>query len=1320
MKSRITILNCVLAVLIYCTFGGFSYSQSITILSPSGGENWRVGSIDNIAWSSSGISTVDISFYNGSAWTVIYSNYLSLDGQHTLAWYPGVTASGAKIKIADHATGAVQFISPDFSLVTANHIHVPADYSNIKDAVAAANDGDIIDIANGTYQLTSFIQLDHQLTIKGESQSGVIIDASGLLDLYEIFVNKSNSSLSNFTLIPGAADGYPIHVSGDPVIYNLVLDNITIDGSGKTPFDFNGVTYLTIQNLTASNTSAGNGLSLAGCVDAYANHITTHGNYWGGLAIYSSVAKHIASQYVTVDGASCSFGEINKVYDQDEAGLFNSYLYILGFDYYVKSLSIPGYTVYQIDRPSAFFVATNSPFPASSSIVRQITTCQYWVKDSMLISPALGDAPDGSIINVLPGVYADNLPITKNVSILGTNGVLSPANGNVITVSGSLTNVSISGFNIIAPVGKLAIANTSTATVDARNNSWGPVNNRAVIKHLTSGQVSFVPWIGMLTGVPNTSWPIGNSLVFTTTPTLEYYLLFGVSGTPTYSVYISTDSASYTTKLGDSTSTTFTVAPGLLSGGQRYYWDVCYSLNGNYSDFGTEQSFRIDNSLSGTPPVPVQTWPINNTLVFTNNPKLEWYLPGSFTGAVNYDVMVYDSSDQDDPVFVAQNITATNQVVTSGLPGGHSYYWIAISHGTSGSSDFSTPATFRVDNSQGGTPPMPIPTWPTAGSTIYETTPNLGWYTSSPFDGALTFDVIIIDNGTGLPVYTQAGLSSTNQSVPSGILLGGHAYSWKVQSHFGGSGSGYSALTTFNVFSDQGGIAPVPVPSWPTNSTVIYTSTPSLEWYLGGAFSGTVTYTVEVFDSATPGTVLFDTTVSGNSAAVSVSLLAGHTYQWHVKSTSSAGSSDFSSFAYFIIDNSLGGVPPKPIQTWPINNASIFVTMPRMEWYLGGNYGSAVTYDIVVYNNLDLVNPVYTATGIAAEFTTLTTALIPGNTYSWKIQAHSGSLVSGYSDLATFNTDGIQFGNPKPYVAWPLGGATIFDLKPLLEWYILGTTTGTVTYEVEVKPLSAPFDAAGTVVTSNSTQNFLYGTSLTPGQAYHWRVRTLSSAAAPSEWSDEILTGGALFTEAGSAMKIVSPVAGSPVNGVLVPSNSICLSWFITTAPAASQSYKLEISKSPDMSNPVSEYDNLSQMNKVVTSLDNGKYYWRVASVSTDGKSFVYSNRGNFNVGGTTGITDETNIIPKNFEVFQNFPNPFNPSTTIKYGLPKAAFVNVKVFNMLGQEVKTLVNEQKNAGTFRVQWNGDNNLGNKVSSGIYIFRVSAGTNSSTMKMILLK
>ncbi|MCO6472776.1 MAG: T9SS type A sorting domain-containing protein [Melioribacteraceae bacterium] len=105
--------------------------------------------------------------------------------------------------------------------------------------------------------------------------------------------------------------------------------------------------------------------------------------------------------------------------------------------------------------------------------------------------------------------------------------------------------------------------------------------------------------------------------------------------------------------------------------------------------------------------------------------------------------------------------------------------------------------------------------------------------------------------------------------------------------------------------------------------------------------------------------------------------------------------------------------------------------------------------------------------------------------------------------------------------------------------------------------------------------------------------------------------------------------------------------------------------------------------------------------------------------GSITDIAEES-IIPEKFAVEQNYPNPFNPSTSIVYNLPEASHITIKIYDMLGSEVKTLVNSQMNAGRYEVVWNGDNNFGSKVSSGSYLLRVTAGKNVAVKKMLLLK
>ena len=89
--------------------------------------------------------------------------------------------------------------------------------------------------------------------------------------------------------------------------------------------------------------------------------------------------------------------------------------------------------------------------------------------------------------------------------------------------------------------------------------------------------------------------------------------------------------------------------------------------------------------------------------------------------------------------------------------------------------------------------------------------------------------------------------------------------------------------------------------------------------------------------------------------------------------------------------------------------------------------------------------------------------------------------------------------------------------------------------------------------------------------------------------------------------------------------------------------------------------------------------------------------------------------LPKSFLLSQNFPNPFNPSTTIEYQLPQAEFVSLKVFDVLGNEIVTLVNEEKSAGSYEVEFKAEN-----LPSGTYFYKFQAGNFFETKKMLLIK
>jgi len=97
-----------------------------------------------------------------------------------------------------------------------------------------------------------------------------------------------------------------------------------------------------------------------------------------------------------------------------------------------------------------------------------------------------------------------------------------------------------------------------------------------------------------------------------------------------------------------------------------------------------------------------------------------------------------------------------------------------------------------------------------------------------------------------------------------------------------------------------------------------------------------------------------------------------------------------------------------------------------------------------------------------------------------------------------------------------------------------------------------------------------------------------------------------------------------------------------------------------------------------------------------------------------TGVSSNSSN-PTSFMLYNNYPNPFNPTTIIKYSIPEVSFTSLIIYNELGKEVSTLINETKSAGTYEVEFNASN-----LSSGVYYYKLQAGTFTETKKMILAK
>ncbi|HSP86891.1 MAG TPA: T9SS type A sorting domain-containing protein, partial [Ignavibacteriaceae bacterium] len=125
--------------------------------------------------------------------------------------------------------------------------------------------------------------------------------------------------------------------------------------------------------------------------------------------------------------------------------------------------------------------------------------------------------------------------------------------------------------------------------------------------------------------------------------------------------------------------------------------------------------------------------------------------------------------------------------------------------------------------------------------------------------------------------------------------------------------------------------------------------------------------------------------------------------------------------------------------------------------------------------------------------------------------------------------------------------------------------------------------------------------------------------------------------------------------------------------------------------------DNISEINSDII-------YYRLKQTDFDG-TFNYSQV----------VEVKNNYIPAEYSLFQNHPNPFNPATTIQYQIPKDGLVTIKIYDILGTEVKTLVNEQQSIGRYTINFDAGD-----LASGVYVYRVQINDFIATKKMMLVK
>jgi hypothetical protein len=901
-------------------------------------------------------------------------------------------------------------------------------------------------------------------------------------------------------------------------------------------------------------------------------------------------------------------------------------------------------------------------------------------------------------------------------TILGSPSLTTPTNNATeIAINTTFTWGAVAGANFyelqvnddntFVNAAEFAPAGGNYTTSPA---ATGIVNNAVYywrVRASNDGGVTFGAWSSTFTfttelGTPVLTAPINGSIDQSTTPTFTWT----IPGNTTGIVY----NLQYHTGGGFPGTTVSNVTSGfngaVLNGNTTYTWRVVATKPSFTSKPANQFTFT-------TLPAPVLLSPANNSSGNSITPNFTWSWPGG--GAPTYTIEIAEDLAFTNIVYGPVAATSPHQILDADkLENGTILYWriTATLPGPVVSSSVGKFSTIP----QG----LALLSSPANGSTISGNVIGFKWTT--PYAG-LQYYVELDDQSdflspvAGFPT-TLSSLSSFNfeytlNSLPAGM------YYWRVQAYTTG-GVKVSISSTWN-FIIAG--PPTAIPIYPSNGAIIYTLYPTVYWHLNNNFNNTPAYSRIRFGTSSGIYTQTSVPTLNNYMLLSgVDLATTYYYVIDVSPDLTFASYTTSTEATFaILFASLANVPL--YQTFPVTGTTVYSLTPTLYWFLGLHL-PGVTFDLQIDNE-----PTFSLPRVADEvgLTNLnfeSPLLVAGTTYWWRVKINGiGNpwfIQSFGVDINAINTSNNASVIPTPTT--PTAGVVIYTQSPTLQWLAISNQA----LEYQVIWSDNPLLNLGVLSNTTPPNGGQSGWLVTPeynvpgllaGTTYYWQVRSrlASNPGIISNYSSV-----AQFTvHPGASPVVVLPA--NPVVGANINSTTASLSWIVPAQSSSTISYNLEISENKDLSNAI-VVKNLQKPTYRVDGLSkNSTYYWRVQSATGSGEKSEYSFVGEFSTGVTTSI-EVTNELPTEYTLSQNYPNPFNPSTFIQFTVPENVFATLKIYDMLGQEVRTLINNEVNSGTHSVSWNGENNYGSKVTSGTYIYKLTAGNYTSIKKMILIK
>jgi len=385
-----------------------------------------------------------------------------------------------------------------------------------------------------------------------------------------------------------------------------------------------------------------------------------------------------------------------------------------------------------------------------------------------------------------------------------------------------------------------------------------------------------------------------------------------------------------------------------------------------------------------------------------------------------------------------------------------------------------------------------------------------------------------------------------------------------------------------------------------------------------------------------------------------------------------------------------GTTPSPPSFTYPVDNATgipitFDVTFATIQSWKVEIQISTVN-GTIVFDQTSITSPITVSPGLAYN----TDYYLRGRYVSL-----DGTIIGDWSTTIHFRT--AQQGAPAPpVVVYP--GTSGVPLSFTLNW------TSFSGWVLRVRVV----DAIGNIAFNQTSGNGSITVSgLTCGTSYVGQVRWESpDGSVTDDWSQSVSFSTISCTVTIGQVQLISPA--NDATGInYAPAT---LSWNLVSNATE---YEYQVALNSDFSSLIKS-GIVSGTSVSVQLAQATTYYWTVRGKNGTNYGVWSSIRNFLTKGSITGIGDGKEM-PKEFSLSQNYPNPFNPTTVIRYSILSTSLVTLKIYDVLGREIATLLNEEKPAGKYEVNFDAS-----RLSSGLYIYRITAGNFVDTKKMILMK